>query len=328
MGPEELAIIMSPQFINATFRAGEDWYYGMLERTQEANRLAQHRHSFEVANARYAVVNHQLLHDAREQNAKWKAFANDLVRKHDDYAVLAKRLLDEEIADRKAETNAKRAVEQQLADEKSRSVGKDNEIAQLKQDWNWFSNTLDTTHAALTAEQQKVAALQAENEKLRATLSAAESDRQRLHEDNAAFLSAADHFEQKCKDLKSDLTRSQQALHEEEAEHLNLSHDLKNVRLVNEALSSASLLAMVLMEQTHALWAAQGKPSMMEHSLGSHYRVDGHPLTVREYLWFATLMREMTAHNVPDHLVSAHCPVAQRGGFLTRPVIIQEKRPD
>lgn len=328
MGPEELAIIMSPQFINATFRAGEDWYYGMLARTQEANRLAQHRHSFEVANARYAVVNHQLLHDAREQNAKWKAFANDLVRKHDDYAVLARRLLDEEIAGRKAETNAKRAVEQQLADEKSRSADKDNEIAQLKQDWNWFSNTLDTTHAALTAEQQKVAALQAENEKLRATLSAAESDRQRLHEDNAAFLSAADHFEQKCKDLNSDLTRSQQALHEEEAEHLNLSHDLKNVHLVNEALSSASLLAMVLMGQTHALWAAQGKPSMMEHSLGSHYHVDGHPLTVREYLWFATLMREMTAHNVPDHLVSAHCPVAQRDDFLTRPVTIQEKRPD
>jgi chromosome segregation ATPase len=328
MGPEELAIIMSPQFINATFRAGEDWYYGMLERTQEANRLAQHRHSFEVANARYAVVNHQLLHDAREQNAKWKAFANDLVRKHDNYAVLAKRLLDEEIAGRKAETNAKRTVEQQLADEKSRSAGKDNEIAQLKQDWNWFSNTLDTTHAALTSEQQKVAALQEENEKLRATLSAAESDRQRLQEDNAAFLSAADHFEQEYKDLKSDLTRSQQALHEEEAEHLNLSHDLKNVHLVNEALSSASLLAMVLMEQTRALWAAQGKPSMMEHSLGSHYRVDGHPLTVREYLWFATLMREMTAHNVPDHLVSAHCPVAQRGDFLTRPVTIQEKRPD
>ncbi|MFT8519091.1 hypothetical protein [Acetobacter syzygii] len=70
MGSEESAIIMSPQFINATFQAGEDWYYGMLERTQEANRLAQHRHSFEVANARCAVINHQLLHDAREQNAK------------------------------------------------------------------------------------------------------------------------------------------------------------------------------------------------------------------------------------------------------------------
>lgn len=328
MGPEELAIIMSPQFINATFRAGEDWYYGMLERTQEANRLAQHRHSFEVANARYAVVNHQLLHDAREQNAKWKAFANDLVRKHDNYAVLAKRLLDEEIAGRKAETNAKRTVEQQLADEKSRSAGKDNEIAQLKQDWNWFSNTLDTTHAALTSEQQNVAALQAENENLRATLSAAESDRQRLQEDNAALLSAADHFEQECKDLKSDLARSQQALREEKAEHLNLSHDLKNVHLVNEALSSASLLAMVLMEQTHALWTVQGKPSMMENSLGSHYRIDGHPLTVREYLWFATLMREMVARNIPDHLISAHCPVAQRGDFLTRPVTIQEKRPD
>ncbi|MBS0999547.1 hypothetical protein JK169_00715 [Acetobacter persici] len=328
MGPEELAIIMSPQFINATFRAGEDWYYGMLARTQEANRLAQHRHSFEVANARYAVVNHQLLHDAREQNAKWKAFANDLVRKHDDYVVVAKRLLDEEIAGRKAETNAKRAVEQQLADEKSRSSSKDNEIAQLKQDWNWFSNTLDTTHAALTSEQQKVAALQAENENLRAALSAAESDRQRLQEDNVAFLSAADHFEQECKDLKSDLARSQQALHKEEAEHLNLSHDLKNVHLVNEALSSASLLAMVLMEQTHALWAVQGKPSMMEHSLGSHYRTDGHPLIVREYLWFATLMREMVARNIPDHLISAHCPVAQRGDFLTRPVTIQEKRPD
>jgi DNA repair exonuclease SbcCD ATPase subunit len=328
MGPEELAIIMSPQFINATFRAGEDWYYGMLERTQEANRLAQHRHSFEVANARYAVVNHQLLHDAREQNAKWKAFANDLVRKHDDYAVLAKRLLDEEIADRKAETNAKRAVEQQLADEKASSAGKDNEIAQLKQDWNWFSNTLDTTHAALTSEQQKVAALQAENEKLTAALSAAESDRQRLQEDNAAFLSAADHFEQEYKDLKSDLARSQQALQEEKTEHLSLSHDLQDARRVNDALSSAPLLALSLMEQTRALWAAQGKPSMMENSLASHYRIDGHPLTLREYLWFATLMREMAAHNVPDHLVSAHCPVAQRGDFLTRPVTVQEKRPD
>lgn len=328
MGPEELAIIMSPQFINATFRAGEEWYYGMLARTQEVSRLAQERNAFVEANNQLVIVNRQLIAQGRLQNEKWKTFANDLVRKHDDYAVLAKRLLDEEISDRKAETNAKRAVEQQLADEKSRSVGKDNEIAQLKQDWNWFSNTLDTTHAALTAEQQKVAALQAENEKLRAALSTAESDRQRLHEDNAAFLSAADHFEQKCKDLKSHLTRSQQALHEEEAEHLNLSHDLKNVHLVNEALSSASLLAMVLMEQTHALWAAQGKPSMMENSLASHYRIDGHPLTVREYLWFATLMREMTAHNVPDHLVSAHCPVAQRGDFLTRPVTIQEKRPD
>nr|WP_279185347.1 hypothetical protein [Acetobacter syzygii] len=328
MGPEELAIIMSPQFINATFRAGEDWYYGMLERTQEANRLAQHRHSFEVANARYAVVNHQLLHDAREQNAKWKAFANDLVRKHDDYAVSVKRLLNRKDALFCSELSARNALERQLNEEKARSAGKDNEIAQLKQDWNWFSNTLDTTHAALTSEQQNVAALQAENENLRATLSAAESDRQRLQEDNAAFLSAADHFEQEYKDLKSDLTRSQQALHEEEAEHLNLSHDLKNVHLVNEALSSASLLVMVLMEQTHALWAVQGKPSMMEHFLGSHYRTDGHPLIVREYLWFATLMREMVARNIPDHLISAHCPVAQRGDFLTRPVTIQEKRPD
>lgn len=85
--------------------------------------------------------------------------------------------------------------------------------------------------ASISHERQKLAALQAENEKLRATLSAAESDRQRLHEDNAAFLSAADHFEQKCKDLNSDLTRSQQALHEEEAEHLHLSHDLKNAHL-------------------------------------------------------------------------------------------------
>ncbi|MDN7352641.1 hypothetical protein [Acetobacter senegalensis] len=328
MGPEELAIITNPQFINATFQAGESWYHGMLARAREAQALAQRRNSFEAANAQYAIVNQQILAGARQQNEKWKAFANDLVKKHDEYAVLAKRLVDNNEAALNDEMNLKRAAMRQLAEEKARSAEKDVGIARLQNDLSGVRGSLAATQESLTYERQNVAALQAENEKLRAALSAAESDRQRLHEDNAAFLSAADHFEQKCKDLESDLERSQHALQEEEAQTLTLSQDFQNAHLVNEALSSASLSVLPLMEQTRGLWAAQGKPSMMENSLASHCRSDGQPLTVREYLWFATLMREMMAHNVPDHLVSTYCPVAHRGDFLTRPVAIQEKRPD
>ncbi|MCP1215943.1 hypothetical protein NKW53_07700 [Acetobacter orientalis] len=328
MGPEELAIITNPQFINATFSAGENWYHGMVARAREAQALSQRRNSFEAANAQYALVNQQILEGARQQNEKWKAFANDLVKKHDEYAVLAKRLLDEKSALLRDEVISGCALERKLDEERASSSEKDVGIARLQNDLAGVRGTLAATQESLTYERQKVAALQAENEKLRAALSAVESDRQRLHEDNAAFLSAADHFEQKCKDLESDLERSQHALQEEEAQNLTLSHDLQNAHLVNEAFSSASLLALPLMEQTRGLWAAQGKPSMMDTPLASHCRSDGQPLTVSEYLWFATLMREMTAHNAPDHLVSTYCPVAHRGDFLTRPVTIQEKRPD
>ncbi len=85
MGPEELAIITSPQFINATFSAGENWHHGMVARAREAQVLSQRRHSFEAANAQYALVNQQILEGARQQNEKWKVFANDLFKKHDEY---------------------------------------------------------------------------------------------------------------------------------------------------------------------------------------------------------------------------------------------------
>lgn len=314
MGPEELAIIMSPQFINATFRAGEDWYHAMVARNQEAQR----RNSFENANAELVRVNRQLISGAQEQNLRWKRYAETLDQRIEGLIrqVNARGEFGERVADELQETNRNLEAMTTLCSQKDAS------ISQLQTDLAGVRGSVTATKESLSHEQQKAAVLQAEHEELRAALHTAESDRQRLHEDNAASLSAADHFEQKCKDLKSDLARSQQALQEEEAEHLSLSHDLKNVHLVNEALSSASLLAMALMEQTHALWAVQGKPSMMETHLRSHCRADGQPLTVRAYLWFATLMREMVARNIPDHLISTHCPVAQRGDFLTRPVMI------
>ncbi|MFH7811309.1 MULTISPECIES: hypothetical protein [Acetobacter] len=299
MGPEELAIIMSPQFINATFRAGEDWYHSMVARNQEARR----RNDFENANAELVRVNHLVISRSQEQNLRWKRYAETL---------------DQRIEVLVRQVNARGEFGERVAGEldvASRNLEAKTTLCSQKD-------------ATIAQERQKVAALEAENEKLRAALSAAESDRQRLHEDNAAFLSAADHFEQKCKDLESDLERSQHALQEEEAQNLRLSEDFQNAHLVNEALLSASLSALPLMEQTRGLWAAQGKPSMMDNPLASHCRSDGQPLTVREYLWFATLMREMTAHNVPDHLVSTYCPVAHRGDFLTRPVTIQEKSHD
>ena len=43
MGPTELAIITNPQFINATFQAGENWYHGMVARARAAQRSEKRR---------------------------------------------------------------------------------------------------------------------------------------------------------------------------------------------------------------------------------------------------------------------------------------------
>ena len=154
MGPEELAIITNPQFINATFSAGENWYHGMVARAREAQALSQRRNSFEAANAQYALVNQQILEGARQQNEKWKAFANDLVKKHDEYAVLAKRLVDENEAALFAELDLKRAAMRQLTEEKARSAEKDASIARLQIELAEVRATLAATKDALDYERR------------------------------------------------------------------------------------------------------------------------------------------------------------------------------
>ena len=154
MGPEELAIITNPQFINATFQAGENWYHGMVARARDAARLAQERNSFVEANNHLVAVNSQLIAQGRQQNEKWKAFANDLVKKHDEYAVLAKRLVDENEAALFAELDLKRAAMRQLTEEKARSAEKDASIARLQIELAEVRATLAATKDALDYERR------------------------------------------------------------------------------------------------------------------------------------------------------------------------------
>lgn len=154
MGPEELAIITNPQFINATFSAGENWYHGMVARAREAQALSQRRNSFEAANAQYALVNQQILEGARQQNEKWKVFANDLVKKHDEYAVLAKRLLDENSAALRDEVNSGFALERKLNEERASSSEKDASIARLQIELAEVRATLAATKDALDYERR------------------------------------------------------------------------------------------------------------------------------------------------------------------------------
>lgn len=154
MGPEELAIITNPQFINATFQAGESWYHGMVAQAREAARLSQERNSFVEANNRLVAVNSQLIAQGRQQNEKWKAFANDLVKKHDEYAVMAKRLVDGKAAALTDETNLKRAAMRQLTEEKARSAEKDASIARLQIELAEVRATLAATKDALDYERR------------------------------------------------------------------------------------------------------------------------------------------------------------------------------
>ncbi|MFT9447507.1 hypothetical protein, partial [Gluconobacter japonicus] len=72
MGPEELAIITNPQFINTTFRAGENWYHGMVNRVREAEALARRRKSFSAAKAQITLLNRHHLDAAPPQKQNLK----------------------------------------------------------------------------------------------------------------------------------------------------------------------------------------------------------------------------------------------------------------
>ncbi|MDN7349997.1 hypothetical protein [Acetobacter senegalensis] len=300
MGPEELAIITNPQFINATFQAGENWYHGMVARAQEANRLAQRRNSFEAANAQYAIVNQQILEGARQQNEKWKAFANDLVKKHDEYAVLARRLLDEEIADRQSETKAKRVFEQQLATEKAHSAEKDTGIARLQNDLAGVRGALAATQESLTYERQNSAAIATESGKVKAALQASEGARQ------------------------SALTE----LKEAGEKVTSLEAQRRDAMSVTLAVEAAGMAVMYVTAQAMESWAAQGKAPMLDNLMTSHFKDGGQPMTMREYLWFATLIKEMRKRDIPDYLIHCRCKVDGIEDFLERNPHISEEKVD
>lgn len=300
MGPEELAIITNPQFINATFQAGENWYHGMVARAQEANRLAQRRNSFEAANAQYAIVNQQILAGARQQNEKWKAFANDLVKKHDEYAVLAKRLVDENEAALNDEMNLKRAAMRQLAEEKARSAEKDVGIAQLQNDLAGVRGTLAATQESLTYERQNSAAIAAESGTVKAALQVSEGSRESV-----------------LAELK---------MASEKVAYLEVQR--RNAMSVTLAVEAAGMAVMYATAQAMESWAAQGKAPMLDNLMTSHFKDGGQPMTMREYLWFATLIKEMRERNIPYYLIHCRCKVDGIEDFLERNPHISEVKAD
>ena len=307
MGPAELAIITSPQFINATFSAGENWYHGMVARVQEANRLAQRRNSFEAANAEYAVVNQQLLDGARRQNEKWKTFANDLVRQHDEYAVLAKRLLDEQVALNKEGWQAELAANRQLAEEKARSAEKDAGITQLQHDLAGVRGSLTATQESLSYERQNAAAIAAEVSTVKSALQTSEWA---LQTSEGARQSAENGLKEA--DRKMSILEAQR----------------RDAELVTQAVEAAGLTVMYVTGQAMEAWAGQGKAPMLDNLMTSHFKAGGQPMTMREYLWFATLIKEMKGRNIPDHLIRERCKVDGIEDFLARHPDISDVKAD
>ncbi len=300
MGPEELAIITNPQFINATWSAGENWYHGMVARVQEANRLAQRRNSFEEANAQHAIVNQQLLEGARSQNEKWKAFANDLVRQHDEYAVLARRLLDEKKASFRTTLFAKCAVERQLAEEKASSAEKDAGIARLQADLSGVRGSLTATQESLSYERQNSAAIAAENGTVKAALQTSEDARQ-------AALAGLKEAGEKVSTLEA---------------------QRRDADLVTQAVEAAGMTVMYVTSQAMESWISQGKAPMLDNLMTSHFKAGGQSMTMREYLWFATLIKEMKGRNIPDHLIRERCKVDGIEDFLARHPDISDVKAD
>ncbi|WP_291366215.1 hypothetical protein [Acetobacter sp. UBA5411] len=300
MGPTELAIITNPQFINATFQAGENWYHGMVARAREAEALAQRRNSFEAANAQYALVNQQILEGARQQNEKWKAFANDLVKKHDEYAVLAKRLLDENSAALRDEVNSGFALERKLNEERASSAEKDAGIARLQNDLAGVRGTLEATQESLTYERQNSAAIATESGKVKAALQVSEGSRE------AAL--------------------GKLKMASEKVAYLEVQR--RNAMSVTLAVEAAGMAVMYATAQAIESWAAQGKAPMLDNLMTSHFKDGGQPMTMREYLWFATLIKEMRERNIPDYLIHCRCKVDGIEDFLERNPHISEVKAD
>jgi hypothetical protein len=67
---------------------------------------------------------------------------------------------------------------------------------------------------------------------------------------------------------------------------------------------------------------------MLDNLMTSHFKAGNQPMTMREYLWFATLIKEMKGRNVPDHLIRERCKVDGIEDFLARHPDISDVRVD
>lgn len=322
MGPEELSIIMSPQFINATFRAGEDWYNSLRERAQEAEAFARRRNAFEAANAKLVAVNRQLVDRSQRQNAEWKRHTENIVTQFNARVAHDERAYSELRASHSAVVADRQARMHELSAMTAVSAGKDTTISNLQSDLSAVRASLNAMQEALVHERQSVATLREENKNLQIALQDALKESDRLSGHNQSLLAALRDNKHDYATLKSELELSQCRLEKAHTHILELEAARRDADLADEATNAAVSSVMMIMALIIPIWTAQGKTSLFENPVTSHTRLDGQPVTLREYLWFSTLLREMAARNVPDHLIHARCPVDERDDFLTRPVAI------
>lgn len=306
MGPEELAIITNPQFINATFRAGENWYHNLVAQVQRTEALARRRNEFEVANTELVRVNRQLVSGVQEQNLRWKRHAETIVQQFNERVAQDERLYTELLADYQNTLAARQKNGRELREMTALCSEKDASISQLQADLAGVRGSLGATQDALAHERQSLASVRDESSRTQSALQAVQGDRDRL----------------------------QDGLKQAEGAVSALEASQREAALVTQAVEAAGMTVMYVTAQAMEAWAGQGKPSMLDNLMTSHFKAGGQPMTMREYLWFATLIKEMKARGVPDRLIVERCPVdgiaASNGieNFLTRDVAISEIKAD
>lgn len=306
MGPEELAIITNPQFINATFRAGEDWYHSLVAQVQRTEALARRRNEFETANAELVRVNRQLVSGVQEQNLRWKRHAETIVHQFNERVAQDERLYTELNGSYQRELASRQKNGRELREMTALCSEKDASISQLQADLSGVRGSLGATQDALAHERQSLASVRDESARTQSALQAVQGDRDRL----------------------------QDGLKQAEGVVSALEASQREAALVTQAVEAAGMTVMYVTAQAMEAWAGQGKPSMLDNLMTSHFKAGGQPMTMREYLWFATLIKEMKSRSIPDRLIVERCPVdgiaASNGieDFLARDVAISESKKD
>lgn len=348
MGPEELAIITNPGFINATFSAGENWFHNLVARAEEAERLARRKNSFEAANAELALVNRELLNKSQEQNARWKRYADGLVANiqalQAKMANDAQSLKDERRADMDVlgrVVDERDALQEQFGALKTETSAT---ISQLQGDLSGARGALTATQSSLDHERRSLSATQTDLGNVRVALHATEGDRQRLQSNLHLAEDALEKAGVYIKALKAasrdnalaaeaDRQRLQSQVEVAEGTlrgtvtHITaLEAERRDNALAAQAIEAAGMTVMYVTAQAMEAWAAQGKAPMLDNLMTSHAKAGGKPMTMREYLWFATLIKEMKARDVPDHLIRARCPVDGIDDFLARKADVSDQK--
>ncbi|MBB2164646.1 hypothetical protein HLH26_08840 [Gluconacetobacter sp. 1b LMG 1731] len=322
MGPEELSIIMSPQFINATFRAGEDWYNNLMERKRAVEQQAQEAarqnqlHALRAANANLWQFNSDLLRELsnkrlenREQSAALSVAERDLFLANAANAGLSSRLEQvtsppkpvEAVPDLATFTaDLQASVQRAIANEQKRKADEAATAAMASE-----RRSQERILVQAQAQAQELAQVRAERDEAKTGLEAARADGYRLQSEVDLATSAL-----KTKDI---LVTALEAERRDNA-------------LAAQAIEAAGMTVMYVTAQAMEAWAAQGKAPMLDNLMTSHAKAGGKPMTMREYLWFATLIREMKARHVPDHLIRARCAVDGIEDFLARKADVSDRR--